>query len=95
MSRKAIGERSTVSPQSGAGISSIFGIGRSVQSQGTAISPPMRSRINIHGFRWRQKTRLTRPDWPQYTLSSEAIVTVHPQNAIYGVVCRWLERNDE
>jgi len=42
----------------------------------------MRQPTNTHGVRSRQNTRLTRPDWPQYGLSSETIVTLHPQNAI-------------
>jgi hypothetical protein len=57
--------------------------------------PPMRSRINTHADRSRQKTRLTRPDWPQNELSSETIVTVHPQSATYGAVCRWLKGDHE
>ena len=56
--------------------------------------PPMRNRTNTHGDCSRQNTRLTRPDWPQNGLSSETIVTVHPQSATYGAVCRWLKRYD-
>jgi hypothetical protein len=54
----------------------------------------MPNRTTTHAVRSRQKTRLTRPEWPQYTLSSETIVTVHPQSATYGAVCRWLKRHN-
>ena len=77
------------------GIRPDCGTGRSVQSHGTAVIPPMRSRTNTHGVRSRQNTRLTRPDWPPCGLSSETIVTVHPQSATYGAVCCWLKRDDE
>src|ERR1700722_340611 len=93
MSRKAIGERGTISVRSEDEPSSTCWTGRSVQSQGTAATPPMRRRIRIHGFLSRQKTRFKRPMWPQYALSSEVIVTVHPQSATYGAVCRWLKRD--
>jgi hypothetical protein len=57
--------------------------------------PPIRNRTKTHGILSRQKTRFTRPAWPQLELSSEVIVTVHPQSATYGAVCRWLKRDDE
>ena len=56
--------------------------------------PPSRSRISTQGTRPRQNTRRTRPDCPQYRLSSETNVAVHPQSAIYGAVCRWLKGHD-
>ena len=56
--------------------------GRSVQFQGTAVMPPLRSRVSAHGARSRQKTCFNRPEWPQYGLSSDTIVSAHPQSAI-------------
>lgn len=61
-SRSAAGESKTTGPFAG---EPSFRIGRSVQSQGTLMIPPMRKRTNTHGLRLRQKTRFTRPDWPQ------------------------------
>src|SRR6201987_1825702 len=91
-SRRAIGESKAAGAyanDSGANC----GTGRSVPPQGTAVLPPVRNRTSTHAVRSRQKTRLTRPDWPQYGPSSEVIVTAHPQSAIYGAVCRWLKRD--
>jgi hypothetical protein len=68
----------------------IAGTGRFVSFHAKARNTPLWGRTNTHGSP-RQKARFTRPDCPQQELSSDAIVTVHPQNATYGAVCSALK----
>jgi hypothetical protein len=88
---RAVGVRRIAGPSSAQTPRASCGTGRSVHTHGIVTMPPRRSRATIRGSRWRQKTRLTQPDCPQQGLSSETIVTVHPQSATYGAVCRWFK----
>ena len=91
MSSMAWGDSSTgTAPGAGA----IAGTGRFVSLQSKTRSTPLWRRTNKHGP-LRQKTRFTRPDCPQQELSSDVIVTAHPQNATYGAVCFALKGKPE
>jgi hypothetical protein len=76
------------------GAGAIAGTARFVSLHSKTRSAPLWRRTNTHGP-LRQKTRFTRPDCPQQELSSDVIVTAHPQNATYGAVCFALKRHDE
>jgi hypothetical protein len=73
----------------------VFGTGRSVQLHGNDRITPSWSRTSTQATSSRQKTRQTRPRWPQDGLSSETIVRAAPLSATYGAVCRWVKGHDQ
>jgi len=91
MSSMACGDSSTGTAP---GAAAIAGTARFVSLHSKTCSTPLWRRTNTLGP-LRQKTRFTRPDCPQQELSSDLIVTAHPQNATYGAVCFALKRDDE
>jgi hypothetical protein len=66
-----------------------------VACQGTASAKPRWLCSRTQGAPARQKTRLTRPDCPQWGLSSAMTVSVAPTSATYGAVCWVFKGYDE
>jgi hypothetical protein len=84
---KAAGERSGASTSGSVTMEPTGGMGRSVAAQGIAKAWPSSPHTRTQGAPPRQKTCVTRPTCPQYTLSSAITVSRTPRNAPYGAEC--------